>query len=188
MHITEDEVFEKQDFTINRLPKGDYDYCRFINCNFSESFMSEIKFLECEFIDCNLSSANITYTSFQEVQFKRCKMLGLHFENCNTFGLEIKIEDCVLDHSSFYQVGLKTSRITNSKCVHVDFTEADLSGLVFNGCDFKEATFQNSNLEHTDFRKATNYRIHPEHNKMKGAKFALEGVSGLLEAYQIKIE
>lgn len=188
MHITEDEVFEKQDFTVNRLPKGDYDYCTFINCNFSESFLSEIKFMECEFIDCNLSSANITHTSFQDVIFKRCKMLGLHFENCNTFGLSIKTDDCMLDHTSFYQVSLKTSRITNTKCIHVDFTQADLSGLVLSGCDFKEATFLNTILENTDFRKAKNYRIHPEYNKMKGAKFALEDVRGLLDTYQIVIE
>ncbi|GAA4299340.1 pentapeptide repeat-containing protein [Aestuariibaculum suncheonense] len=188
MHLVEDQVFEKQDFTVNRLPKGDYDYCTFINCNFSESLLSEIKFQECEFIDCNLSSANITYTSFQDVQFKRCKMLGLHFENCNTFGLALTIDDCMLDHSSFYQVGLKTSRITNTKCVHVDFTEADLSGVNLEDCDFTNATFQNTVLERTDFRKAKYYRIHPEHNKLKGAKFALEGISGLLETYQITIE
>lgn len=188
IHLKEDEIFEKQDFTKTRLPKGDYEYCTFINCNFSESFLSEIRFLECEFLDCNLSSANITSTSFQDVKFQDCKMLGLHFENSNPFGFSIQIENCQLNHSSFYQVVLKNTRIIKSKLQHVDFTEADLSSCIFDDCDFENASFESTNLEKSDFRKAFNYSIHPDNNRLKGAKFSLEGVVGLLNKYDIKIE
>ena len=94
--LIEDETFEKQDFTKNRLPQGDYEYCTFLNCNFSQSFLNGIRFLECEFIDCNLSSANITGTAFQDVKFKDCKMLGLHFESANHFGFSINLDTCQL--------------------------------------------------------------------------------------------
>lgn len=186
--LIEDETFKKQDFTKIRLPKGDYEYCTFLNCNFSEGFLSEIKFLECEFIDCNLSSANITSTSFQDVKFKDCKLLGLHFENSNPFGLSIHIESCQLNHASFYQVVLKNTKLINSKLHNVDFTETDLTAACFDNSDLQQATFENSILEKSDFRKAFNYSIHPEQNRMKGAKFSLEGVVGLLERYAIEIE
>ncbi|MFI1772343.1 pentapeptide repeat-containing protein [Thalassobellus citreus] len=186
--LIEDEIFDKKDFSINRLPNADYEYCTFKNCNFSEGFLSKIRFLECEFIDCNLSSANITGASFQDVKFIGCKILGVHFENCNPFGFALHIEDCQLNHASFYQVVLSNTRIINSKLQNVEFTEADLSRCVFDGCDFQGATFDNTNLEKADFRKAINYNIHPDRNRLKGAKFSLGGVVGLLGGYGVEIE
>ena len=184
----EDKIFDKQDFTTNRLPKGDYEYCAFLNCDFFEGFLSEIRFLECEFIDCNISSANITNTAFQDVKFKDCKLLGLHFENCNPFGFSIYIDNCQLNHASFYQVVLKQAKLINSKLQNTDFTETDLSHASFDNSDLLGATFENAILEKTDFRKAINYTINLEQNRMKGAKFSLEGVYGLLNTYGIEIE
>lgn len=186
--LIEDEVFEKQDFAKIRLPQGDYEYCKFLNCNFSEGFLNGILFLECEFIDCNLSSAYITGTSFQDVKFTGCKLLGLHFETANPFGFSIHITDCQLNHASFYQVVLKNATIINSKLHHVDFTETDLTETCFDDCDLQHAVFENTNLEKADFRNAINYSIHPDNNKLKGAKFALEGVVGLLHKYGVKID
>lgn len=186
--LKEDKVFEKQDFTKNRLLQGDYEYCTFLNCNFSDSFLNGIRFLECEFIDCNLSSANIASTSFQDAKFTGCKMLGLHFETVNPFGFSIQMENCQLDHASFYQVVLKNSRIINSKLQNVDFTESDLTASCFDHCDLKNAVFENTNLEKVDFRNAINYTIQPERNRVKGTKFSLDGVAGLLSSYQIVIE
>ena len=115
-------------------------------------------------------------------------MLGLHFENSNPFGFSIQIENCQLNHASFYQVVLKNTRIINSKLQNIDFTEADLSSCVFDDCDFTNATFDNTNVENSDFIKAINYTINPETNRLKGAKFSLDGVVGLLEKYGVKIE
>ncbi|MBD0833129.1 pentapeptide repeat-containing protein [Aestuariibaculum sediminum] len=188
MIIVEDEIFEKQDFSKKRLPKGDYEYCTFINCNFAEGLLSEVKFLECDFEDCNLSAANVMHSSFQDVNFKNCKMLGVHFNNCNLFGFAVKLNNCNLENASFYQVNLQNSEIIATKCLHADFTEANLSGMNLDGCEFLRATFQYSILNKTDFRKARGYNINLEQNKIKGALFALEGVSGLLTTYQIIIE
>ncbi|WP_262712760.1 hypothetical protein [Algibacter pacificus] len=37
--LIEDKIFEKQDFSKNRLEIADYEYCIFNNCNFSEGFL-----------------------------------------------------------------------------------------------------------------------------------------------------
>jgi uncharacterized protein YjbI with pentapeptide repeats len=70
----------------------------------------------------------------------------------------------------------------------VDFTEADLSGVVFVNCDLAGVIFENTNLEKCDFRSAFNYTLDPEVNRIKKAKFSLSGIKGLLEKYQIDIE
>ncbi|WP_431217529.1 hypothetical protein ACQ86N_21315 [Puia sp. P3] len=41
------------------------------------------------FSNCNLSLAQLQKTTFRDIQFKDCKMLGLHFEDCNEFGLSV---------------------------------------------------------------------------------------------------
>ncbi|WP_246124838.1 pentapeptide repeat-containing protein [Algibacter pacificus] len=83
---------------------------------------------------------------------------------------------------------LKYVQFSNTKLIHADFSESDLSKSSFEGCDLQGATFENTNLEKADFRKAINYAIHPGKNKLKGAKFSLDGVAGLLTVYGVDID
>jgi fluoroquinolone resistance protein len=48
---------------------------------------------------------------------------------------------------------------------------------------FDELTFEND-----DFANSINYSIDPEINRLKGARFSLSGVIGLLDKYNITIE
>mgnify|MGYP001950459629 FL=1 len=150
--------------------------------------MSKITFIDCEFYDCNLSSAHILQTGFQNVLFKDCKMLGLQFDKCNDFGFLIKVDKCQLNHSSFFKRKLSKISFQKTKLQEVDFTECDLSLSVFDDCDLQNAIFKNTNLQNTDFRSSYNFSIDPENNQIKGAKFTLETVVGLLTKYNIKIE
>jgi fluoroquinolone resistance protein len=43
-------------------------------------------------------------------------------------------------------------------------------------------------LEKADFRTSNGYSIDPEMNRIKKAKFSLEGVAGLLDKYDIEVE
>ena len=69
----------------------------------------------------------------------------------------------------------------------VDFTEADLTEVVFDYCDLSGAIFDNTLLEKADFRTAYHYTINPEINKIKKAKFSIAGIAGLLRKYDIEI-
>jgi fluoroquinolone resistance protein len=186
--LIEEKTFEKISFLKEVLKKGDYEYCKFINCDFSDADISNIKFLECEFIGCNMSLAKINGTVFRDVKFKDCKMLGLRFDTCNEFGLAASFDTCNLNHSSFYRSKIKKTVFKNSQLQEVDFTDSDLSHSVFDQCDLMNTRFENTNLEKADFRTAINYSFNPEMNKIKKAKFSLSGVQGLLERYDITIE
>ncbi|WP_027418300.1 pentapeptide repeat-containing protein [Crocinitomix catalasitica] len=184
----ENKEFKHVNYSGSPLPKGDYELCIFNNCDFLNADLMEIKFIDCEFNDCNFSGANISNTAFQSVKFEGCKMLGLHFEYANPFGMSFSFSHCQLNHSSFYK--LKLPRITINFCnlEGVDFTEATLIGADFGASDFKMARFDRTNVEKSDFRGATNYQIDVENNRIKGSKFNLDEVSGLLTKYNLKIE
>ncbi|WP_456376701.1 hypothetical protein [Lutibacter sp.] len=47
---------------------------------------------------------------------------------------------------------------------------------------------ENKVFEKVDFRTAFNYSINPEINCLERAKFSLQGLSGLLEKYNIDME
>ena len=55
-------------------------------------------------------------------------------------------------------------------------------------CDLTAAGFSNTNLEKADFRTSFNYGFDLDQNKIKNAKFSLDGIPGLLNKYKIKIE
>lgn len=183
-----EERFEKIDFTQEPLEQGEYDACTFIGCNFSEINLTEFRFSECEFIDCNLSMAKLMGAAFRDVRFQGCKMLGLFFSDCNKFGLGFRFENCILNHSSFFQLSIKQSVFRDCQLHEVDFTETDLSGALIVNCDLLMSIFDRSNLTKADLRSSYNFTIDPEINKLKKAKFSASGLQGLLAKYDLVIE
>jgi uncharacterized protein YjbI with pentapeptide repeats len=69
----------------------------------------------------------------------------------------------------------------------VNFIGATLSNSVFENCNLDNAVFNDTQLAGADFTSAYNYKIDPEFNPMKKAKFSTQGIPGLLDKYDIKI-
>ena len=184
----EDLVFEKEDFTETPFNPGEYENCTFNGCNFSGTDLSHMIFTECNFNGCNLSLSKLTNTGMRDIKFKDCKILGLHFEDCSDFLFAVTFDKCILNLSSFYRQKLKKTLFKNCNLHEVDFTEADLSDSIFENCDLSGAKFQSSILEKVDFRTSFNYSIDPEINKIKKAKFSIDGIAGLLDKYDIEIQ
>ena len=183
----ENKTFTKIDFLKEKLSKGEYESCAFVDCSFSQASLSEINFAECTFDNCDFSMAEILGTAFRDARFKNCKLLGLHFEDCNKFLFSAQFEDCILNLSSFYGLNLKSTLFINCSLQETDFTESNLTQVKFDNCDLKHATFEHSILEKADFRTAYNYTFDLELNRIKKAKFSKNGVLGLLDKYDIEI-
>jgi uncharacterized protein YjbI with pentapeptide repeats len=184
----ETKDYKKIDFSVGGLPKGEYDRCNFSDCNFSNCDLSGIVFAECNFINCNLSLVKTSQAAFREVSIRECKILGVHFENCNPFLFSILFDHCMLNLASFYRLNLRRSRFANCNLVETDFTECDLSNSLIDNCDLSGAVFENTILEKADFRTSSGYSIDPELNRLRGARFSLPGIAGLLGKYGILID
>ena len=182
-----EETFEKLDLSAKPLPKGTYEYCVFKACNLEKADLAHINFTECEFIDCNFSLANISDAKFQNVKFSGCKMLGLRFDQCNKFGFEVSFDTCILDHASFFNVRATNTVFKESSLVSVDFTDCDLTNSVFLKSNLLNAVFERTNLSKADLREAENFSIDPELNQLKKARFSSQGLSGLLDKYDLVI-
>lgn len=179
-----DQTFER----VFELSAIEYENCNFNNCDFSATTFANINFIDCVFINCNLSLVPLHNTAFRSVSFKECKMLGLHFDHCNGFGLTFSFDGCQLNHSLFYKTKIKRTQFRNSQLQETDFTETDLGGSLFENCDLSNAVFDQTILEKVDLRTSHNFTIDPEKNRIKKAKFSLSGLPGLLHQYNIEIE
>ncbi len=188
MKLIADTVFTKENYTAHPLTLAEYDNCTFIDCLFGDANLTGIIFTQCRFEGCNLSNANTKGTAFKEVAFINCKMLGLNFSVADPFLMTMGFSDCQLDLASFYRLKLKGTRFIKCSLREADLTEADFTNISFDGCDLAHAIFDNTILEKADFRSANNYSIDPEANRIKKAKFSLQGVPGLLTKYNIEIE
>ena len=168
--------------------KGEYDACTFSTCNFAGLSLQEASFENCSFEDCDLSNIKVAKVNFQNVRFVRCKMLGIAFTTANPFLLELHLDHCSLDYCNFYKLSLKKSTFHHCRLREVDFSQANLSEVSFVGSDLLSAVFDKTHLEKADFRDALHYRIVPENNFLKGARFDLSGLPGLLTSYGIRVD
>lgn len=183
------ELYQTNQTFSGKLPaKGDYEQCVFKGIDCSGATLSDYKFIDCSFQDCNLSMANISRAAIREVKFIDCKLLGLRFDTCNQFGLAFSFEGCQLNHASFFKTKIKKTIFRNTQLQETDFTEADLSGALFDNCNLLQAAFENTMLEKADMRTSFDYSINPETNRIKGARFNVHGIAGLLDKYGIIIE
>lgn len=184
----EDETFEQLQMINEDLSKKEFVECTFRHCDLSEADLSGSDFIDCHFLDSNLSMMQVTGTGFKNVDFENCKILGVDFQVCSDFLLQLAFKECQLDFSNFHQMKLSQTPFINCRMESVELQEADLSGAVFTGSSMLNAQFYSTNLEGSDFRETIAYIINPNQNRVKGAKFSLEGVAGLLQQYQIEID
>jgi|GEM_PF-5105341 len=177
-----DEIFQSLP-----LKKAEYEDCSFQSCQLSEQHLSGFLFSNCTFKDCDLSNLRWKDTKIQDCFFENCKMIGLHFEELSSFGLQFELNNCRIDHSSFYGLDLRNCRFSNCRAHSCDFSAANMQGLNLKNCDWLGANFENTQLQKTSWEASINLRLKPEEHQLKGASFEESQLSGLLSHLQIKV-
>lgn len=185
LHI--DKTFEKVTFTGQRVHKREFDNCVFRNCDLSACDFSYTKFIDCVFETCNLSNVVLENTRLADCQFTDCKLLGIHFVACEDFLFKVSFKNCMLDYSSFMFKKMAKTNFSGSSLRGVGFGGCNLSSSIFDGCELDGAVFRESVIDGADLSTARNYIIHPEINSIKGAKFSVYGLPGLLAGYGLEI-
>ncbi|NRT15749.1 uncharacterized protein YjbI with pentapeptide repeats [Flavobacterium sp. 28A] len=182
------KTFDKINFIEKRVSNREFEDCVFKNCDFSNSDFSNNTFMDCQFIDCNLSLTKLIGTNLKTVEFINSKLMGIEFHTCNDFLFNVNFQDCVIDYSSFTNKKMPKTKFTNCSLKDVNFTGCNLTNTVFDNCNLENAIFNETELKEVNFITAYNYKIDPEFNPMRKAKFSTQGIPGLLEKYDIKIQ
>jgi uncharacterized protein YjbI with pentapeptide repeats len=132
--------------------------------------------------------AKLYGASIRDCRLKECKLFGLQFDTCNDFSFSAVFESSNLNLSSFFGVKLNNGIFKDCSLQEVDFTQTELKESLFENCDLTKATFSATLLQKADLSTSFNYSIDPELNQLEGARFSLQGLSGLLDRYGIIID
>lgn len=172
--------FEQRFDRLTAIPKGEYESCQFIHCQCPESHLSRQIFVSCTFEHCQFNLIQVQETKFQQCVFKNCQLLGIAFDKVYRIGLDMRFEDCQLDHASFVGLPLAKSSFLRCRLTGVDFSEADLREADFSGSSLQQAQFFRTRLDKADLRSAVGFQINPQNNSLKKTKIAVSGLPGLL--------
>ncbi len=184
----EDKRFDKINYQ-EKIVKGRiFEGCSFTGCDLSKTAFLNGRFSDCVFTDCNMSLVKLGNSGFANNQFKGCKLLGIHFSECQDFLFSVSFENCLLDYASFLGKSMPRTVFRDCSLRQAVFAGCNLKGAGFYSCDLSDAEFNGTLLNEADFLTARNFRIDPELNKMVKAKFSVYGLPGLLEKYSLKIE
>jgi fluoroquinolone resistance protein len=184
----EDRTFSVGELRPEDLAGAEFDRCVLRNGQWAGANLSKARFTECTFEHCDLSNVVVDGTGFRTTVFKECKLLGVRFDHCHDFLLHLRFEQCRLDLASFRALRMKGTRFAGCSLVEADLSGTVLANAEFNECDLAGAVFDGTDLTGADLSTARHFDIDPTSNRIKGARFALHGLPGLLTRYGIKVE
>ncbi|PWK74246.1 pentapeptide repeat protein [Mucilaginibacter oryzae] len=87
----EDQTFTK--LSDRELNQGNYENCRFLNCDLANAHLYGFTFVDCLFDTCNLLLTDVSSTGLQNIRFKHCKLSGVNFGKADDFLFEVHFED-----------------------------------------------------------------------------------------------
>lgn len=186
-HVHIEKAFDQVQWSGHKVPGREFEDCTFTRCDFSNSDFSRSRFTGCTFTDCNLALVKLADAGLHKITFNRCKLLGIDFSRCKEMLFSVAFNDCMLDHAVFHQRKMGGTRFTRCSLKGVDFEGAQLGNAVFERCDLERAVFVNTQLQQADFSSAYNISLDPERNKLKGARFSVDGALALLAKYGIEV-
>lgn len=184
----QNELFNATNLRPEEAVNAEFEHCVFRGLPWMDADLTKARFTDCRFEQCDLSNAAVKSTAFRTVEFAGCKLLGVQFEQCNTFLLALRFENCRLDFASFRALVLKGTQFNTCGLAEADFSGTDLSKAAFGDSDLAGAVFEGTNLEGADLRDARKFAIDPERNRIKGARFSLNVLPGLLMRHGITVE
>ncbi len=178
----------RQVFTrLEALPAGTDSFarCRFENCRLPGAVLNGLTFEDCLFFGCDLSLAQVTGTAFKNVVFEECNLQGLPLYACARWLLAVRFKKCMLRFASFAGLPLKKTVFEECDLREASFVQTLLQEASFVRCDLTHASFLHTHLEKTDFTTSFGLALDPETNCLRGARFSVYSLPGLLTKYGI---
>ncbi|MCK5780593.1 MAG: pentapeptide repeat-containing protein [Psychrilyobacter sp.] len=161
--------------------------CTFTNVNFQGESFSGVTLEMCRFKSCQFNEVKFEDTKIVEVLFEDCDITSVDFSKINKFVVDFEFKGSYLKYCNLSKLNLSKFKFCDSIIKEVIFYDTNLKEVDFSACDLMGTSFELCNLEKSNFLGAKRYRINPMTNKLKGAKFNIPEVTGLLQELGIKI-
>jgi len=180
--------FEAVEVDDHRLEGHTFEGCVFVSCHFGEAPLAGVSFISTEFVRCEFLLTKLAGATLNGVTFRECKLVGLHFTECNRFGFQPAFEGCLIDQCVFQKNTWKKGRFTGSRLRQTDFLDCGLREACFDDTTFEEVRVDGCDLERADFRRAAGYALDPARNRLAKARFSLPEAESFLRFLGIRLD
>jgi uncharacterized protein YjbI with pentapeptide repeats len=157
-----------------------------------ETRLQKCRFLNCKFNSCDLSLGKLPDSIFIDTSFHESKIIGVNWAQADwptaDLGNPLIFSKSALNHSTFIGLDLHGIQVLDCQAVNVDFRESNLSQADFSGSDLSDSLFNHTDLSKANLSQARNYRIDPEKNDLKKARFSMPEAISLLYSMDIVLD
>ena len=101
---------------------------------------------------------------------------------------DVAFESCDLRYASFVKLRLRGTRFLACLAREANFLEVDLTEADFTETDLTSTTIRGCTLAKTNFARAKGVLFDPQHNRVKGARIAIDAAILLVESLGIVVE
>ena len=169
-HTFEDCVFQSCSFNSASLRHAHFESCKFhdevtlAGTSFRYADLSHATFHQCD-----LTNSDLSQSKWYDVTISATKAVGLNARgvsnarhiNDNTVLHTSLISDSQLSFADFSHSDLKAGHFDQTRCLEVNWTEANLEGSTLSECDLGGSIFDRAVMTHCDLRGSLFNSINP---------------------------
>ena len=169
-HTFEDCVFQSCSFNSTSLRHTHFESCKFhdeialAGTPFRYADLSHATFHQCDLTNSDLSQSNwydVTISATKAVGLNARGVSNARHINDNTTLHASLISDTQLSFADLSHSDLKASHFDHTRCLEVNWTEADLEGSTLSDCDLGGGIFDRAVMTHCDLRGSLFNSINP---------------------------
>ena len=162
--------------------------CEVLNAKLSGATLKRWVFEECTFRDCDLSNITWEGCTFEGCTFRDCRLIGSDWRHIASLTAAVNFERCDLSMSQLSGVRLLSSRFEGSRCIDVDFSQADLSESVWLETEVTDALFEESKLNKANLTGAIGEQFDPQTSQLNGALVSITTAIRLAESLGLFVD
>jgi uncharacterized protein YjbI with pentapeptide repeats len=182
-----DEVFSDLALAAADLSGKEFARCTFRRCKLPESRWARTKLEDCVFEDCDLTGMLPHELALRGVVFKGTKLMGVDWTELGKLP-DVSFERCDLRYASFVKQRFRATRFVGCIAREASYLEVDLTEADFTDTDLTGSTIRGCSLGKTNFSHAIGVFFDPQHNKVKGARIAIEAAILLVQSFGMVVE
>lgn len=203
------EVFTKQKFALNELTGNAISECKFINCDFTRTDLTDTVFKNCQFYDHEShTGSNFTRSVIKDARFIGCDISMCSFQLAEALGIEIRecraqgadfrgtsfmnkitertwfcsafIIKSNLSYANFSKVVLEKCELWENRWTGANVLGASFTGSDLSGGEFKEFEWHSANFTFCDLTGSELGNLDIRSTDLDGVKLDMTQASQLL--------
>ena len=166
-----------------------FEACTFDDLDLTGFDLRNTRFENCTFRKCTLADVRLTGVRLHGVHFEHCTLPRLRWSTLDTLVLDFTLVDCRAPHGRLGRDGPPRHPIQGHRSERRQLLQDRCPRkTAWTDCRLRDVVFDRTDLREADFRGATGWTIDPAENRLRGARFDANDLTGLVQSLGIQLD